>query len=46
MNAKFAWYLALGATVLGHVLAVYLAHVTALLLYQTPRAALRRGPAR
>lgn len=40
MNAKVAWHLALSAIILGHVLAVYLAHVTALQLYETRRAAL------
>jgi hypothetical protein len=40
MNARIAWYLALVAIVLGHVFAVYLAHVMALRIYGTPGAAL------
>lgn len=40
MNARIAWYLSLVAIVLGHVLAVYLAHVMALRIYGTPGAAL------
>lgn len=40
MDAKSAWYLALGAIVLAHVLAVYLAHVTALRVYRAPGPAL------
>ncbi len=40
MNARSAWYLALVAIVLGHILAVYVAHVMALRLYGTSGAAL------
>lgn len=39
MNARLAWYLSVAAIVLGHVLAVYLAHVMALRIYGTPSAA-------
>lgn len=39
MNARIAWYLSLGAIVLGHVCAVYLAHVMALRIYGAPGAA-------
>jgi len=40
MNAKDAWHLALAAIIAGHVVAVYLAHATALRLFATPRAAI------
>ncbi len=39
MNARSVWYLALVAIVLGHIFAVYVAHVMSLRLYRTPRAA-------
>lgn len=39
MNARIAWYLALGGIVVAHVLAVYLAHVMALRVYRTAGAA-------
>jgi hypothetical protein len=41
VGARFAWYTAVTAIVLGHVLAVYVAHVVALREYATRRAALR-----
>ena len=41
VGARFAWYTAVGAIVLGHILAVYVAHVVALREYATRRAALR-----
>lgn len=41
VDARFAWYTAVAAIVLGHVIAVYLAHVAALRLYGDVRAAVR-----
>ena len=41
VNAASIWYLSVGAIVIGHVLAVYLAHVMALRVYGDPRTALR-----
>ena len=41
VNAASIWYLSVGAIVIGHVLAVYLAHVMALRVYANPRTALR-----
>jgi hypothetical protein len=41
VNAASIWYLSVGAIVVGHVLAVYLAHVMALRVYGDPRTALR-----
>src|SRR5262249_27062 len=41
INAASIWYLSVGAIVIGHVLAVYLAHVMALRVYGDPRTALR-----
>ena len=41
VNAKFAWFLSVGAIVLGHIMAVYLAHVIALRTMDDHRAALR-----
>jgi hypothetical protein len=41
VGARFAWYTAVSAIVLGHILAVYVAHVIALREYATRRAALR-----
>ena len=39
MNARGVWYLALIAIVLGHIFAIYVAHVMALRLYGTSGAA-------
>jgi hypothetical protein len=41
VGARAVWYTAVGAIVLGHVLAVYVAHVVALREFPTRRAALR-----
>ena len=41
VGARFAWYTAVGAIVIGHVVAVYLAHVTAAALLGAPGAVLR-----
>jgi hypothetical protein len=41
VGARFAWYTAVTAIVLGHIVAVYVAHVIALREYPTRRAALR-----
>jgi hypothetical protein len=41
VNAASIWYLSVGAVVVGHVLAVYLAHVMALRVYGDARTALR-----
>jgi hypothetical protein len=41
VGAQFAWYLTVGAIVVGHVAAVYLAHVKAIGLFGAPGAALR-----
>jgi hypothetical protein len=41
VNAASIWYLSVAAIVIGHVLAVYLAHVMALRVYGDARAALR-----
>ena len=41
VNAASIWYLSVGAIVVGHVLAVCLAHVMALRVYGDPRPALR-----
>jgi hypothetical protein len=40
IGARFAWYAAVGAILLGHIAAVYLAHVKALQLSPSRRAAL------
>jgi hypothetical protein len=40
-DAASIWYLSMGAIVIGHVLAVYLAHVMALRVYGNTRTALR-----
>jgi len=40
ITAKFVWYLSVLLIVLGHLIAVYLAHVTALRVFPTERAAL------
>jgi hypothetical protein len=39
-GARFAWYAALAAIVAGHVFAVYLAHVRAAAVFESPRTAL------
>jgi hypothetical protein len=39
-GARFTWYMALGAIVTGHVLAVYLAHRRAIAVFEGRRAAL------
>jgi len=41
VNAKFAWILAVGVIVIGHILAVYLAHVIAMRSIRDPKSALR-----
>ena len=41
VNAASIWYLSVGAIVLGHVVAVYLAHVMALRVYGNARTALQ-----
>jgi hypothetical protein len=41
VNAASMWYLSVGAIVVGHVVAVYLAHVMALRVYGNARTALR-----
>jgi hypothetical protein len=41
VGARFAWYTAVTAIVLGHILAVYIAHVIALRMFGDPRQAIR-----
>ena len=41
VGARFAWYLAVGAVVLGHIVAVYVAHVRAMQVFDTRLAVLR-----
>ena len=41
VGARFAWYAAVAAIVIGHVTAVYLAHVKAVGLFEAPGAALK-----
>src|SRR5215471_4438622 len=41
VGARFAWYTAVTAIVVGHVIAVFLAHTRAMGLFETRRAALR-----
>lgn len=41
LGARFAWYAAVTAIVLGHIIAVYLAHVVALRTFGSHRAAFR-----
>lgn len=41
VGARFVWYTAVTTIVLGHILAVYLAHVLALRVFATQRSALR-----
>ena len=40
VNAKFVWYTSVIAIVTGHIIAVYLAHVTAIRTFRNSRAAL------
>ena len=41
VGARFAWYLAVGAVLLGHIVAVYLAHVRAMQVFGERTAVLR-----
>jgi len=41
VGARFAWFVAVGSIVLGHIIAVYLAHVIALRNLKEPTTALR-----
>lgn len=41
VGARFTWFMAVGSIVLGHIIAVYLAHVIALRNLKEPKAALR-----
>jgi hypothetical protein len=41
VDARFAWYTAVAAILLGHIAAVYLAHVQAMRIFETRTAALR-----
>jgi hypothetical protein len=41
IGARFAWYAAVGSLVIGHVGAVYLAHIKAMVLFDVPGVALR-----
>lgn len=41
VDARAVWYLSIGAIVMGHIIAVYLAHRTALQAYSDRRVALR-----
>jgi hypothetical protein len=41
INARFVWYTSVIAIVAGHIIAVWLAHVTALRVFQSKKAALR-----
>ena len=41
VNARFAWFLSVGAIVLGHITAVYVAHVIALRTMRDHRSAMR-----
>jgi hypothetical protein len=41
VDARAVWYISIGAIVIGHVIAVYLAHCVALRAYSDRRAALR-----
>ena len=41
VDAKMVWYVSLLSIILGHIAAVYLAHVTAMRLYSTRQAAIR-----
>jgi hypothetical protein len=40
IGSRFVWFLAVGAIVIGHIIAVYLAHVIALRIFQARRPAL------
>ena len=45
VDARFVWLMAVGAIVVGHVLATWLAHETALAVFGTPKAARQsQGP--
>jgi hypothetical protein len=41
VDARFVWFMAVGAIVAGHVVATWLAHETALMVFKTPKAARR-----
>jgi hypothetical protein len=41
VDARAVWYISIGAIVIGHVIAVYLAHCVALQAHSDRRAALR-----
>ncbi len=41
LNARFVWFTALAAILTGHIVAVYLAHVTAMRIFRGSREALR-----
>ena len=41
LNAKIVWYVAVISIVIGHVIAVYLSHITALWVFEDRHAALR-----
>lgn len=41
VGARFTWFMAVGSIVMGHIIAVYLAHVIALRNLKEPKAALR-----
>jgi hypothetical protein len=41
VNAKFAWVVSVAAIVLGHIIAVYISHVTAVRQLKDRRSALR-----
>jgi ABC-type tungstate transport system substrate-binding protein len=41
VGARFVWYMAVIAIVLGHIIAVYVAHAIALRQFRQPRVALR-----
>ena len=40
-NARFVWFFSVAAIVIGHMAAVYLAHVRAMRLYDNPAMVLR-----
>jgi len=45
VDARFVWFMAVGAIVVGHILATWLAHETALMVFRTSKAARRsQGP--
>jgi hypothetical protein len=41
VDARFIWYLAVAAIVIGHIIAVWIGHVTAYGVFHEPRAARR-----